>query len=160
MVEWGLRMTSDLKIETDEFQLVLGPGWIQDRDCDPDQFKFWSEDKGSSVVISYVRAQIPREKWEAGAQVLLDARMEAHREWEAQGGGPATFGDVWVTEVEGGQALHVAYAGYNDRDIFRFMGWVTEAKFLNFFVSTETRDNDYSQLVFDEVFSGFRFYIP
>jgi hypothetical protein len=40
------------------------------------------------------------------------------------------------------------------------MGWVTRAKFLSLWVSTQTQDNDFSKRVFDEVFQGFRFFIP
>ena len=70
------------------------------------------------------------------------------------------FGDNWVELKDDKELGHVAYAGYDDRTIFRFMAWVTQAKILNLYVETETRDNALAEAVFDEVFSGFRFYVP
>ena len=60
-----------------------------------------------------------------------------------------------------GEVGHVAYAGYDaEGNIFRFMGWTTQAKVLSFWVSTKTADNEFSKQVFDEAFGGLRFYIP
>ncbi len=55
----------------------------------------------------------------------------------------------------------VAYAGCAVRGtIFRFFGFVTTRKVLSFWVSTSTTDNEFSKLIFAEVFGGLKFYVP
>jgi hypothetical protein len=60
-----------------------------------------------------------------------------------------------------GDVVDIAYAGYDDRGrIFRFMGFVTEAKMLSFYCETMTTDNELSKRIFDEAFRGLKFYVP
>ena len=146
-------------LKHEEFQLELGNGWVQVKDDDPEQFTFESTELRSSVVISVMLAHLPKERLLEAAGVLAESRKQA--ELNADPTRKVVFGDSWVTIAEAGEAGHIAYAGYDDRgQVFRFMGWVTQLKVLSFWVVTETRDNEFSERVFDEVFSGFRIIIP
>jgi hypothetical protein len=149
---------SGVDINQGEFVVRLGGDWRQVPSADPHQVSLTSEEKKSHVVISAVMANIPRGRLLEGAQVMAKARRDG--ELHVRQGRNVTFGDECVELKEGGEIGHVAYAGYDDQTIFRFMGWTTQRKMLSFWVSTETRDNDASKAVFDEVFKGFQFYIP
>lgn len=151
-------LSKGFTIETDEFKLGLDFGWIQHESEEPDQFLFASESRGATVVISYVQAQIPQNLLLEAAETTSRARLEA----ETQADPRAIFGQHWVEmrEDNGHPLAHVAYACRNDHSISRYMGWVTEAKFLNLWVCIETLDEDVAKRVFEEVFEGFRFFVP
>jgi hypothetical protein len=154
----GQRGKCAVNLETSEFQLRLGGDWRQVPSSDAELYSFESKTLKTVVVISVLPAAIPREKLLAAANAMADSRRRA--EQRVRGGG-VHFGDNWVELKENGNAGHVAYAGYDDDGtVFRFMGWATQRKFLSFFVSTETRDNDLSKKIFGEVFEGFKFTIP
>jgi hypothetical protein len=143
-----------------EFVLKLGQGWRRIAAGDPEQFTFYSDDKKTSVVISVMMiGPIALDRLLGVANRLADSRLSIEREIDPTRN--VTMGNCNVELKESGQVGHVAYAGCADSGhIFRFMGWVTQRKVLSFWVSTETRDNEHSKNVFNEVFGGFRFFIP
>lgn len=150
----------DLVVETDEYRLRLKGDWTRIPDPDPLRLVLESESRRADVVISYLPADLPRDRLHAGAETVIASRMKAHAELDARlGHEPSTFGDVWIEPEQDG-SVHLAYAGYNHETIFRFFGWVTERKFLNFWVSTETQDDATARRVFDEVWAGFEFHLP
>lgn len=150
--------SSRLAFEGEEFQLHLDGDWREVPDADPERFNFASDEKRTAIVISTTPVRLPRDRLLEAAERLANARREGEL---AVPGRKVTFGENWVELKEDGQLGHVAYAGYDDLgNIFRFMGWVTEAKILSLWVSTETTDNALSIRIFDEVFAGFRFYVP
>jgi len=152
------RASRRLAFEGRDFQLHLNGDWIEIPDSDPDRRNFTSEGKRTAIVISTTPVRLPRSRLLEAAERLAEARRNGE---QAVPGRKVTFGENWVELKADGELGHVAYAGYDDAGtIFRFMGWATEAKILSLWVSTETNDNLFSKRVFDEVFAGFRFYVP
>lgn len=150
---------SGVNVEHPEFLFTLGGDWRQLPNDDPEPFGFESSSRQTSVVISAMPARLPKEKLLEAANVLADARQRA--EVAGRPGAQVVFGDRFVELKENGDVGYVAYAGYDtEGNIFRFMGWTTQAKVLSFWVSTRTTDNELSKRVFDEAFGGLRFYIP
>ena len=93
------------------------------------------------------------------AKRLGEIRREAER--KARPGSDVQFGDQWANLKPSGDVAEVAYAGFDPSGtVFRFFGFVTQKKLLSFWVATETKDNDFSKEIFDEVFKGLRFYVP
>jgi len=147
-----------IAFEGNDFQLHLNRDWMQIPNDDPERFNFASNEMRTAIVISTMPARLSRSRLLEAAERLAEARRKAE---QSVPGRKVTFGDNWVELKENGELGHVAYAGYDDQgNIFRFMGWVTEMKILSLWVSTETTDNALSKRVFDEVFAGFRFYVP
>jgi hypothetical protein len=155
---WKASPPPRIKLETEEFLLTLAGDWVQHGGEEPHQFRFSSERLGATAIVSFERGRLSRDRLLEGAKVLSSARIHA----EVDSDPAMELGDNWVQlrEEEGDVFGHVAYACYNQTSIRRFMGWVTEAKFLSFWVCTEGRDNEHSKRVFDEVFAGLRFYVP
>ena len=150
--------TGGVDVRTNAFELKLGGDWREYPSLEPEQFSFFSEAEQTAVVISVISIKLPRERLMDAANELDSGRREA--EIAARPKGEVVFGDSWVELVDDGQVGHIAYAGYDSSNIFRFFGWTTEAKILTFWVSTKTRDNEASKRIFDEVFSGFSFSVP
>ena len=141
-----------------EFILRLPSGWKQIATEDPEQFVFESELQASTVTISVLRARMPRARLHEIATGLLSMREQAEHIDSSR---EITFGDKWVEPKPEGDVVEVAYAGYDNRGrIFRFKGFVTEAKVLSFYCESQTDDNDLSKKVFAQVFEGFKFYVP
>lgn len=148
-------------LRTDEFELTLGLGWVQEFDTEPEQFKLWSEEKGAAIDASFMLAQVPTEKLRPVMDVLVQSRLRAHAEWAAaNGGGSPVIGEVDQSELDDGQGFQIAYEGYGAKTRFRFAGWVTTAKVMQFFVAVETSDSWYADMVFNEVFRGLRLRLP
>ena len=147
-----------LAFEGTEFQLRLNGDWRQVLGDDPEQFRFTSDEKRTVVVISTLPVRLPPSRLLEVAKRLGETRR---KEEQSVPGRKVTFGDSGAELRDDGELGHVAYAGYDDHGtIFRFMGWATEAKLLSLWVSTETTDNALSKRIFEEVFAGFRFYVP
>jgi hypothetical protein len=147
-----------MQLQNPEFVLELSDDWKQSPTSDPEQFTFGSAEKGASLVISVMLANIPRLRLIEVARQLIAEREQAE---QAVAGRKITFGDKWVQPDVTGDLAEVAYAGYDDQgNIFRFMGFVTEAKVVSFWCSVCTSDNEFSKRVFDETYRGFRFYVP
>ncbi|HEY5232372.1 MAG TPA: hypothetical protein VIK35_02405, partial [Verrucomicrobiae bacterium] len=109
-------------------------------------------------VLSYMSLNITQDKILGAAERYALFRQEAEK--AARHGEPIQFGDKWVELRDTKDVAEVAYAGYDSKMIFRFFGFVTQRKVLSLWVATETRDNDLSKRVFDEVFRGLKFYVP
>jgi hypothetical protein len=105
-----------------------------------------------------MRAAVPRSRLEEIAGGFLTMREQAEHIDPSR---EITFGDKWVEPKPDGDVVEIAYAGYDNRGrIFRFKGFVTEAKILSFYCESQTNDNDLSKKVFSEAFEGFKFYVP
>lgn len=159
---WGLFVDAmaGVDIKHDEFVFTLGGDWRQVQSSDPEQFSFESKDKKTSVVLSVMgQLNIPQHRLTEVAQKFAEVRKDAER--QARSGQSLQFGDNWVELKPSGGVAEVAYAGFDPTGIvFRFFGFVTQRKVLSFWVATETRDNEFSKRVFDEVFRGLKFYVP
>lgn len=146
-------------IKHQEFLFALGGDWVQVKSLDPEQFSFESKEKKSSIVLSVLpRLNIPKARLVETAKKFAEIRKNA--ELRARPGQSITFGDEWVELKPSGDVAEVAYAAYDDQMIFRFFGFVTQAKVISFWVSTTGRDNDLSKRVFDEAYKGLKFYVP
>ena len=147
-----------LSIREKEFQLDLPAEWKVKESRSPLQWVFASDPKRTEVFVSLRYAQISKDRILEMANAFLDTQREIEiqlrSEWHVQ------FGDSWVEEREKGELAHIAYASHDDFMHVRFMGWVTQAKFLGLRVQTTTRNSQVSKHIFEEVFGGFRFYIP
>jgi hypothetical protein len=147
-----------LEFNTEALQLHLDGDWLEVPDDEPERFMFASDEKRTGIIISTMLRRTPRGQLLEAAESFANARRKAELSFP---GRTVTFGDNWTELRDNGELGHVAYAAYDDLgNIFRFMGWVTEAKLISLWVSTETTDNAFSKRVFDEVFAGFRFYVP
>ena len=148
-----------LEIAHPEFQLSLGEGWRRFPDDDPERFAFHSASRKTSVVLSVaMHPVVSRDRLLGIANKLAEVRVQAEQDAR-----PDSMVKVTSCNVElkdDGHLGFVVYAGYDERAIFRFMGWVTQRKVLSLWVSTETRDNEYSKAMFGEVFAGLRFHLP
>jgi hypothetical protein len=149
-----------VNIKHEEFVLKLGGDWTQVKSLDPEQFSFESKKMKTSLVLSVmgslnIRKDKLVETAKKFAQVRQDAEKLARPHLNIQ------FGDQWVELKPSGDIAEVAYAGFDPSGtVFRFFGFVTQRKIVSFWVATETRDNEFSKKVFDEVFRGFKFYAP
>ena len=141
-----------------EFVLTLGGDWVRVPSSDTNQFSFESKSNKTSVVLSLTPLSISQDKLVEVAKKFGEIRQKA--EQDARPGQKLQFGDKWVELRPSKDVAEVAYAGYDSKSIFRFFGFVTQRKVLSFWVATETRDNDYSKKVFDEVYRGLKFYVP
>jgi hypothetical protein len=142
-----------------EFVLDLDPSWIRLEGNDPEQFQFESKPLHSTLTISVMMASIPPTKKQQAGEKLLEFRRK--EEVAADPTRAVTFGDQWVKAKPDGEAVEVAYAGYDNRgSIFRFMGFVTTQKVVSFYCQTDSKDNEQTKGIFDETFRGFRFYVP
>jgi hypothetical protein len=77
------------------------------------------------------------------------AQIRQKAEQDSRKGQKMQFGDTWVELSPTKDAAEIAYAGFDDKSIFRFFGFVTQRKVLSFWVATETRDNEFSKRIFD-----------
>jgi hypothetical protein len=152
------RAREPLNVGAEEFLLELSGDWVAHPSDQPEQWRFVSRRKHSSIVISVIHLRSPKERLGEVAEKLAEVRLSA--ELQLRSGRDVHFGDSWVELMDDGEVGYVAYAGYDDETIFRFMGWVTRAKVLSLNVETHTRDNALSKGIFDEVFSGLRLYLP
>jgi len=152
--------TAGVNIKHDEFVFALGGDWKQVRGSEPEQFIFESAEKKTSVVLSVMRqVNIPQHRLTEAALKFAEIRKSAER--QARPGQDVQFGDNWVELKPSGDIAEVAYAGFDPSGtVFRFFGFVTQRKVLSLWVATETRDNEFSKRVFDEVFRGLKFYAP
>ena len=158
MVKTAPPVSSRANRGPEEFQINLSTEWRETPSSDPTQWLFSSASKRSSAAVSVMPIHVKKERLLDVAEEVANRRRAA--EIQARSGRGVEFGDNWVELKDDKELGHVAYAGYDDRTIFRFMAWVTQAKILNLYVETETRDNALAEAVFDEFFSGFRFYVP
>jgi len=147
-------------IKHDEFVFKLEGDWRQLQSSDPDQFSFESSSKRTTVVVSVVcPLNVPAERLVEVATKFSEMRKQA--ELEARNNIGITFGDSWVELKPSKDVAEVAYAGHDENgSIFRFFGFVTQRKVLSFWVATKTSDNEFSKVVFDEVFRGLKLYVP
>jgi len=147
-------------IKHDEFLLKLGGDWVTVPGLDKRQFIFESKSNKTSVVLSLMSPlKISQERLVEVAEKFVETREKAER--EARKGQKIKFGDKWVKLRPSKDVVEIAYAGFDEKGtIFRFFGFVTQRKILSFWVSTETRDNEFSKKVFDEVYKGLKFYVP
>jgi hypothetical protein len=147
-----------LSIRERDFQLDLPVDWKRREAARPGHWVFSSDLRRSEIIVSLRFMQIPKDRIlemaNAFANLQREIEIQLRRESHVQ------FGDSWVEEREKGELVHIAYASSDDFLIVRFMGWVTQTKFLGLRVQTLTRNNEVSKRVFDEVFGGFRFSIP
>jgi hypothetical protein len=141
-----------------EFVFSLGGDWSRVPSSDTNQFCFESKSYKTSVVLSFMPLNISQDKLLGAAGRYAEFRQQA--ELDARHGQPIQFGDKWVELRDTKDVAEVAYAGYDSKMIFRFFGFVTQRKVLSLWVATETRDNDLSKRVFDEVYRGLKFYVP
>ena len=146
-------------IKHEEFVFSLGGDWAQVKSLDPEQFTFESKKEKTSVVLSVMtKLTIPQQRLLEVAKKLAQSRQDAEIKARPNG---VKFGDQWVELKPSGDVAEVAYAGFDSSGtVFRFFGFVTQRKVLSFWVATETRDNEFSKRVFDEVFKGLKFYVP
>jgi hypothetical protein len=151
--------SSRMHFEHHEFVLDLPSSWTQKPGADPEQFLFESKSLTSMLTISVMPAAIPRDKLQLTGEKVLEYRRQAEVTTDASL--VVKFGDQWVTPKPGEDVVEIGYAGYDNHGrIFRFMGFVTTQKVLNFYCETISRDNEQSKRIFDEAFRGFKFYIP
>ncbi|MCE9610415.1 MAG: hypothetical protein K8R23_09500 [Chthoniobacter sp.] len=141
-----------------EFVLTLGGDWVRVPSSDTNQFSFESKSNKTSVVLSLTSLSISQDKLVEVAKKFGEIRQKA--EQDARPGQKLQFGDKWAELRPSKDVAEVAYAGYDSKSIFRFFGFVTQRKVLSIWVSTETRDNELSKRVFDEVYRGLKFYVP
>lgn len=149
-----------IQLKNDEFTFELQGDWVQIPSEDPEQFKFESKSKNTSVVLSVMASlNIPQAKLVDTANKFAAIRQQAEK--DARNGETVTFGDQWVELKPTKDVVDVAYAGYDQHGtIFRFYGFVTQRKVLSLWVTTTTKDNEFSKQVFDEIFKGLKFYVP
>ena len=145
-------------ITNDEFVFKLGTDWVRVPSSDTNQFSFESKSNKTSVVLSVMPLKISQDKLAGTATKFAEIRQKA--EQDSRPGQTIHWGDKWVQLRPSADVAEVACAGYDSKMIFRFFGFVTQREVLSFWVATETRDNDFSKRVFDEVYRGLKFYVP
>jgi len=152
--------TAQVNLKNSEFTLSLPADWLQVKSQDPEQWSFESAALKTSVVLSLLpKLNIPKSRLIEAGKKFAAIRKEA--EQKARPGQRITYGDEWVELQPSGDVVQIAYAGYDETGmIFRFFGYVTQAKVLSFWVATSGRDNGLSKRAFDEAFRGLKFYIP
>ena len=147
-----------MRFDHQEFVLQLTSDWQQRATNDSEQFVFESPAKQTTLTVSVVAAGVPKPRLLEVARHFLGMREQAERIDRTR---KITFGDKHVELKPFGDVAEIAYAGYDDRGrIFRFFGFVTEAKVLSFYCETVTTDNEFSKQTFDEAFKSFKFFVP
>src|SRR5690349_4278000 len=151
---------ASVDIKHEEFLFALTGDWKQVEGSDPEQFSFESTAKRTSVVLSVMgNLAIPRDRLTEVAQQFAESRKTG--ELQARPRCSVQFGDNWVELKPPGDVAEIAYAGFDHSGtLFRFFGFVTQRKVLSLWVATQTRDNEFSKRVFEEVFAGLKFYVP
>ena len=147
-------------IKHDEFVFSVPGDWLQVKDNDPERWSFESKQRQTSVVLSIVPGmKIPKSRLVEVAKKFASIRREA--EQKARPGQHLTYGDEWVELKPSGDVAEIAYAAQDESGtIFRFYGFVTQAKVLSFWVATTGRSNELSKVAFDEAFKALKFYVP
>src|SRR5439155_24039063 len=146
----AMNASAAVDIRHDEFVFRLGGDWVRVPGSDTNQFSFESKSNKTSVVLSVMPLKISEGKLVEAANKFAELRQKAEQEFRP--GQTIHWGDKWVQLRPTKDVAEVAYAGYDSKSIFRFFGFVTLRKVLSFWVATETRDNDFSKKVFDEVY--------
>jgi len=154
----AMNAANAVDIKHDEFVFKLGGDWVRVPSSDTNQFSFESKSNKTSVVLSVMPRNVPQERLVEVAKKFAEVRQRA--EEDARKGRKIQFGDKWVELRPTRDVAEVAYAGFDDKTVFRFFGFVTQRKVLSFWVATETRDNELSKRVFDEIYKGLKFYVP
>jgi len=143
-----------VRVETSEFILEVPGDWEQFPGDDAEQLQFHSAELGASIVVSWLFAQVPREKMLEAAQAVLDSRIRSADQLEAR------IDETVVELFDDEPMAHALEIGQTSTGIYRFEGWVTEAKFLSLWVGVEGDDTGRAAGIFKSVFGGFSFYIP
>jgi len=147
-----------VEIKHEQFVLSLGGDWLRVPNSDPNQFTFESKTYKTSVILSVMLLQIQKDKLLEVARKVAEVREQAER--DSRQGQEIQFGDKWVELRPTEDMAEVAYAAFDDKAIFRFFAFVTQRKILSFWVATETRDNNFSKTLFEELYKGLKFYVP
>lgn len=122
-----------MELDTSEFLLNLSPDWVEHPGDHQNQFMFWSEQKGSSIIVSCVFAEIPPDKREGMARAILDGAVQGHFNL-----GGAEIYNRYVDEIAELDHVYCGFDGHDQTGFFRRRGWVTPRKALNLWVHTET----------------------
>ncbi len=151
---------AQVNLKHQEFLFTLPAGWKQVQSDDPERWNFESTEKRTSIVLSIVpKLNIPQARLVEVAKKFASIRKDA--EQKARPGQRIVFGDEWAELKPSGDVAEIAYAAYDETGmVFRFFGFVTQAKILSFWVATGGRDNELSKRAFDEAFKGLKFYVP
>ena len=155
---FAMNTNGAVDIKHNEFVFKLGGDWARVPGSDTNQFSFESKSNKTSVVLSVMPLSISQDKLTEAASMFAELRHKAERDFRP--GQTIHWGDKWVQLRPTKDVAEVAYAGYDAKAIFRFFRFVTQRKVLSLWVATETRDNDFSKRVFDEVYRALRFYVP
>jgi hypothetical protein len=155
---FAMNVDAAVDIKHDEFAFKLRGDWIRVPGSDTNQFSFESKSNKTSVVLTLEALTISQDKLVEVAKKFAEIRQKA--EQDSRKGQTIQFGDTWVELRPSKDVAEVAYAGYDDKAVFRFFGFVTRWKIMSFWVATVTRDNEFSKKVFDDVYRGLKFYVP
>jgi hypothetical protein len=105
------------------------------------------------LTLSVMPVAIPEAKSKKTAEKALEFRREAEAQVDPIR--KVTFGDQWVTPKPDEHLVEMGYAGHDDRGyIFRFLGFVTTRRIVNFQCETKTQDDEQAKRVFDNCFRG------
>jgi hypothetical protein len=144
-----------MKFEADEFVLEIPGDWEFFEGEDPEEFSFHSAGLKASIVISYLHAQVPRDKMLAAAQAVIASRMS-----NLNDAGPIQVDETIVEMLDEEGMAHARHTGETGTGVFRFESWVTEAKVINLWVGVEDKAPERAMGIFDDIFGGFSFYVP
>ena len=144
-----------MRFEAGEFILDVPGDWEQIPGDDAEQLQFHSAGQGASIVVSWLFAEVPRDKMLEAAQAVLASRISSLDQLGAH-----RLDESFVELLPDEPMAHAKEIGQTGAGIYRFEGWVTEAKFINLWVGVEGDDVGRAGGIFDSVFGGFSFYVP
>jgi len=110
------------------------------------------------LTISIMTTGVKKERMREVADKFFQFRLAAEREDKQRN---AVIGESWVEVQNSGDVIELAYGGHDSRKrVFRFKGFVTEAKVVSFYLETIGRPDEESKATFQQAFEGFKFYVP
>lgn len=147
-----------LEIKNQHFILQLPPGWTQLPSDDAEQYVFKSAPANSMLTISIMAIGVKKERMREVADKFFQFRLTAEREDKQRS---AVIGESWVEPQDSGDVIELAYGGQDIRKrVFRFKGFVTQAKVVSFYLETIGSPDEEAKTTFQQAFEGFKFYVP
>ena len=143
---------------SDRFELDLPSGWVVEASSveppDSDEvYQLIYEDGDAAATVSTMIFQHPDR--EALANTYLDIRLQAEREVSEELGQTVTYEEAFENKGYGHQ---IEYFGSDSSGrLFRYWGFIRDAKLINIYVEAYEMDKDSLEALFQELLSGLRF---
>ncbi len=143
-------------IDDPDFTLELGPSWEEIPDEDPRLHKFFEAERRITLVVRAMDVDIPPDRLDDVADILLQLRVTGEREHAAAAGlDPVIFEPIVVPQVWGRAA---AFYGHDETGRqFSFSGFVTCRFMIGVYGSSDRLSERELLAALDEVLSAIEF---